>query len=68
LRGDPSIFVIRPPRSVTLSVQASGQSSGHAVSTWDSGGATAGFGMVDYTDWIRVRRDEYPQITRITQI
>src|SRR5512139_2944111 len=38
----PSMAVMRPPRSVTRSVQASGQSSGHAVSTRDSGGATPG--------------------------
>src|SRR5262245_29012378 len=36
---------MRPPRSVTFSVHASGQSSGQAVSTVDSGGATAGFAI-----------------------
>jgi hypothetical protein len=45
LSFEPSIFVMRPPRTVTSSVQASGQSSGHAVVTTDSGGATPGFGM-----------------------
>ena len=45
---DPSIFVTRPPRTVTSSVHASGQSSGQAVVTVDSGGATPGFGMHDY--------------------
>ena len=35
---EPSIFVMRPPRTVTSSVHASGQSSGQAVVTVDSGG------------------------------
>src|SRR5574341_847368 len=41
----PSIFVTRPPRTVTFNVHASGQSSGQAVWTTDSGGAMAGFGI-----------------------
>src|SRR6478609_754795 len=51
---EPSILVTRPPRTVTTSVQASGQSSGHAVVTVDSGGATAGLGMAALWD----RRNE----------
>ena len=46
----PSIRAMRPPRSVTESVQASGQSSGHAVSTVDSGGA-----MLDEPYWERYK-------------
>ena len=51
-------LVMRPPRIVTLSVHASGQSSGHAASTWDSGGATAGLG-IDYTDWLSTDYTDY---------
>jgi hypothetical protein len=39
-------LAMRPPRSVTVKVQASGQSREQAVSTVDSGGAIAGRGML----------------------
>ena len=51
------MVVMRPPLTVIVSEQASGQSSGHAVSTVDSGGAMAGrMAMRHFTPGLSGRR------------